>query len=59
MSRRPRRRAEVRQVTKQFDALAYSHRKESVRRIADAKKAETRERRIADTVEKVRNGQAK
>ena len=43
-------------VTKQFDALAYSHRKEYVRRIEEAKKPETRARRIADTVEKVRAG---
>jgi hypothetical protein len=43
-------------VTKQFDALAYSHRKEHVRRIEEAKKPETRARRIADTVEKVRAG---
>jgi hypothetical protein len=40
-------------VTKQFDALAYSHRKEFVRRVNEAKKPETRARRIADTVEKV------
>jgi uncharacterized protein YdeI (YjbR/CyaY-like superfamily) len=43
-------------VTKQFDALAYSHRKEHVRRVTEAKKPETRARRIADTVEKVRAG---
>jgi bacteriocin resistance YdeI/OmpD-like protein/uncharacterized protein DUF1905 len=43
-------------LTKQFDALAYSHRKEYVRRIDEAKKPETRARRIADTIEKVRAG---
>jgi hypothetical protein len=43
-------------ATKQFDALAYSHRKEYVRRVEEAKKPETRARRIADTVEKVRAG---
>lgn len=46
-------------VTKQFDALAYSHRKEFVRRINEAKKPETRARRIADTVAKVQAGEAR
>lgn len=36
-----------------FDQLAYSHRKEYVRAIMDAKKPETRERRIAETVRRV------
>ncbi len=44
-------------VTKQFEALAYSYRKEYVRRIAEAKKPETRARRIAETVTKVRAGE--
>ena len=43
-------------VAKQFDALAYSYRKEHVRRITEAKKPETRARRIADTVEQLRAG---
>jgi Bacteriocin-protection, YdeI or OmpD-Associated/Domain of unknown function (DUF1905) len=36
-----------------FDALAYSHRKEHVRAIEDAKTEATRERRIARAVEKL------
>ncbi len=37
-----------------FDGLPPSHRKEHVRAILDAKKPETRERRIAACVEKIR-----
>lgn len=37
-----------------FDALAFTHRKEHVRAVLDAKRPETRARRIAATVEKVR-----
>ncbi len=37
-----------------FDRLAYSHRTEHVRAIEDAKTTETRQRRIAKTVAKVR-----
>ena len=36
-----------------FDGLSYTHRKEWVRWIEEAKKAETRERRIAKVVEQV------
>ncbi|MCW2989879.1 MAG: hypothetical protein JWM73_473 [Solirubrobacterales bacterium] len=36
-----------------FDALAYSHRKEHVRAIEEAKAEATRERRVAKAVEKV------
>lgn len=39
-----------------FDALAPSHRKEHVRAVTEAKKAETRERRIAAAVEKLSQG---
>ncbi len=39
-----------------FDALSYSHRKERVRWIEDAKK-ETRAARVAKTVESLRSGQ--
>ncbi len=46
-------------VQAQFDALAYSHRKEYVRRVTEAKKPETRARRIADTVIKVRAGETR
>ncbi|MBO9534345.1 MAG: DUF1905 domain-containing protein [Solirubrobacteraceae bacterium] len=39
-----------------FEALAYSHRKEFARWVGDAKKPETREKRIAETLEKVAAG---
>ncbi len=39
-----------------FDALAFSHRKEHVRAVVEAKRPETRARRIAAAVEKVRAG---
>jgi uncharacterized protein YdeI (YjbR/CyaY-like superfamily) len=37
-----------------FDTLSYSHRREHVNAINEAKKAETRERRIAKAVEMLR-----
>ena len=40
-------------LRERFDALAYSHRKEHVRAIEDAKTDATRERRIAKAVEKL------
>jgi Bacteriocin-protection, YdeI or OmpD-Associated/Domain of unknown function (DUF1905) len=36
-----------------FDALSYTHRKEYARAVAEAKRPETRERRIADTVRRL------
>ncbi|NEK84167.1 DUF1905 domain-containing protein [Blastococcus saxobsidens] len=39
-----------------FDALAYSHRKEWVRWVTEAKKPETRSARVAKTVESVAAG---
>lgn len=42
------------EVRAAFDALAYSHRKEHVRAVLDAKKPETRARRIAAAVAKLR-----
>jgi hypothetical protein len=39
-----------------FDALAFTHRKEHVRAIEDAKTAETRARRITKAVEKLSTG---
>jgi hypothetical protein len=39
-----------------FDALAYSHRKEWVRWVEEAKKPETRATRIEKTVESLRSG---
>lgn len=41
-------------VRKTFDALAYTHRKEHVRAIEDAKKPETRQRRIDAAIAKLR-----
>ncbi len=43
-------------VRAQFDALAYSHRKEWVRWVEEAKKPETRTARIEKTVESLRAG---
>jgi hypothetical protein len=43
-------------VRAQFDALAFSHRKEWVRWIEEAKKPETRTARIEKTVESLRAG---
>ena len=40
-----------------FDGLSYTHRKEWVRWIEEAKKAETRATRLAKTVESLRAGQ--
>ena len=40
-------------LREQFDALAYSHRKEHVRAIDEAKTEATRERRIAKAIEKL------
>jgi Bacteriocin-protection, YdeI or OmpD-Associated/Domain of unknown function (DUF1905) len=42
-----------------FDALAYTHRKEYARWIAEAKRDQTRERRVAQAVEMIRSGQTR
>ncbi|MDJ1113376.1 YdeI/OmpD-associated family protein [Microbacterium dauci] len=42
------------QVQAAFDALAPSRRKELARAVADAKRAETREKRIATALEQLR-----
>lgn len=39
-----------------FEALAYTHRKEFARWVADAKRPETRRRRVAQTLEKLTEG---
>src|SRR4051794_27856561 len=39
-----------------FDRLAYTHRKEYARWISEAKRDETRERRVAETLERLREG---
>ncbi|MGZ8527874.1 MAG: YdeI/OmpD-associated family protein [Candidatus Limnocylindrales bacterium] len=44
------------EVNERFDGLAYSHRVEYVRWVSEAKKAETRERRIAETVSRLQEG---
>ncbi|HEY4058760.1 MAG TPA: YdeI/OmpD-associated family protein [Kofleriaceae bacterium] len=41
-------------LRKAFDALAFTHRKEHIRAIEDAKKPETRTKRIAAMLEKLR-----
>ena len=40
-----------------FDALAFSHRKEWVRWVEEAKRPQTRSDRVASTVEQLRSGQ--
>lgn len=39
-----------------FDELAFTHRKEYTRWVAEAKREETRERRVAQTLERLREG---
>jgi uncharacterized protein YdeI (YjbR/CyaY-like superfamily) len=39
-----------------FDAMSYTHRKEWVRWVTEAKKAETRAARLATTIESLREG---
>jgi hypothetical protein len=39
-----------------FDALAYTHRKEFARWVGEAKRAETRERRVAETLRMLHEG---
>ena len=39
-----------------FDALAYTHRKELARSVAEAKREETRERRVAEALSRLRAG---
>ena len=43
-------------VRNEFDALSYTHRKEYVRWIEEAKRDETRERRLAKAIEMLREG---
>lgn len=43
-------------VRDEFDALSFTHRKEYVRWIEEAKRDETRERRLAKAVEMLRDG---
>jgi hypothetical protein len=46
----------VQGLRQRFDGLAFTHRKEHVRAIEDAKTAETRARRISKAVEKLGSG---
>lgn len=46
-------------VEKAFSAMAYSHRKEYVRWVTEAKREQTRADRVAKTVEKVRAGETR
>jgi uncharacterized protein YdeI (YjbR/CyaY-like superfamily) len=48
--------AEARQ---RYDALAFTHRKEFARWVAEAKKDETRDRRVAQALELLRAGQTR
>jgi hypothetical protein len=43
----------------EFDALAFTHRKEFARWIAEAKKDETRERRVAQALQMLREGRTR
>jgi uncharacterized protein YdeI (YjbR/CyaY-like superfamily) len=43
-------------VRNEFDALSFTHRKEYVRWIEEAKRDETRERRLAKAVDMLRDG---
>jgi hypothetical protein len=45
-------------AAQRFDAMSFSHRREYVDWVEDAKRPETRERRITRTVERVREGKA-
>lgn len=42
-----------------FDALAYTHRKEFARWVAEAKRDETRERRVSRTLEMLHEGRTR
>jgi uncharacterized protein YdeI (YjbR/CyaY-like superfamily) len=42
-----------------FDGLAYSHRKEFARWVAEAKREETRDRRVATALEMLREGRTR
>jgi hypothetical protein len=47
---------DVRQL---YDGLAYTHRKEYARWIAEAKREDTRERRVAQAIEMIRSGKTR
>ncbi len=47
------------QARRSFEALAFTHRKEYAQWVAEAKRDETRQRRIAETLRRVRAGQTR
>lgn len=47
------------EVKERFDAMASSHRKEFARWVGEAKREETRARRVAETLQMVREGKAR
>jgi uncharacterized protein YdeI (YjbR/CyaY-like superfamily) len=47
------------QAQKAFDAMAFTHRKEYARWIAEAKKEETRDRRVQQAIEMIREGRTR
>jgi uncharacterized protein YdeI (YjbR/CyaY-like superfamily) len=42
-----------------FDALSYTHRKEFARWVEEAKREETRDRRVAEALEMLREGRTR
>lgn len=44
------------QLRARYEALAYTHRKELARSVAEAKREETRERRVAEALTRLREG---
>ena len=51
--------AEDADAREKFEALAYTHRKEFARWVAEAKKADTRARRVAQTIEMLHTGRTR
>jgi hypothetical protein len=47
------------EVQAKYDALAYSHRKEFARWVAEAKREETRDRRVAQALEMLKTGKTR
>ena len=50
--------AKDRAAQRAFDALSFTHRKEYARAVAEAKRPETRDRRVAQTIEKLKEAKA-
>jgi len=44
---------------RRFEALAFTHRREYAQWVAEAKRLETRQRRAAETLRRVRSGQTR